>query len=170
MNFKFPQFSAIALDTIVTNCSADGIAFLQAMLMWNPSKRPTAAQALKDDYFIKTNQKLGPQSVNSTKITNNNQRNNISNFGDWNKSLAHMDDKNNSNSRNALDSPNVDNTSIQQLQQQLGTHASRNSLLKSGLSVKDQYLSRTRYIAGQNTKNATYRNSGELYKKLKKKM
>ncbi|CAG2122392.1 unnamed protein product, partial [Medioppia subpectinata] len=53
---------------------------------------------------------------------------------------------------------------IQQLQQQIGSHASRNSsnnssLLKSGLSVKEQYLARSRYVAGQTVKNASYRNS-----------
>jgi len=165
MNFRFPQFSPMPLESIVSNCHIDGIAMLEDMLRWNPSRRPTAIQSLKYNYF-KVNQKLGPQQVNNlTAKTPFVQNKSLNNYLD--KTVPNpIENDNNLNGRlkNVYNgSPNVDNNSIQQLQQQIGTHASRNStnsVLKSGLSVKDQYLARTRYVAGQNTKNASYRNSG----------
>ena len=159
------------LDSIVTNSHADGIVLLEDMLRWNPSRRPTAMQSLKYNYF-KVNQKLGPnpQPINNL-IGNNTSFNN-------NKTSNNFLDKSSSNlneSETLLngklvkydlnESPNLDNNSIQQLQQQIGSQASRNSsnsVLKSGVSIKDQYMARSRYIAGQNTKNASYRNSGQL--------
>ncbi len=161
MNFRFPQFSPMPLESIVSNCHPDGIAMLNDMLQWNQSRRPTALQSLKYNYF-KVSQKLGPQQINNlTAKTTLNQ-----NYSDKTAPNPIESDNNiNGRLKNIYNgSPNVDNNSIQQLQQQIGTHASRtstNSLLKSGLSVKDQYLARSRYIAGQNTKNASYRNSGE---------
>jgi hypothetical protein len=149
------------LESIVSNCHPDGIAMLNDMLQWNQSRRPTALQSLKYNYF-KVSQKLGPQQINNlTAKTTLNQ-----NYSDKTAPNPIESDNNiNGRLKNIYNgSPNVDNNSIQQLQQQIGTHASRtstNSLLKSGLSVKDQYLARSRYIAGQNTKNASYRNSGE---------
>ncbi|CAG2119845.1 unnamed protein product, partial [Medioppia subpectinata] len=57
MNFRFPQFSPMPLDSIVSNSHADGIVLLEDMLRWNPSRRPNAVQSLKYNYF-KVNQKL----------------------------------------------------------------------------------------------------------------
>src|SRR5690606_9537554 len=51
MNFRFPQFSHIPVETVVTNLSPEGLQILKDMLQWNPAKRPTAAQSLKYDYF-----------------------------------------------------------------------------------------------------------------------
>jgi hypothetical protein len=47
MNFKFPQFSTTPLSTVIPNASKDGILLIEIMLSWNPSKRPTAQQALR---------------------------------------------------------------------------------------------------------------------------
>ena len=51
MNFKFPQFSATAMNKIVPNASPDAVKLISDMLRWNPDKRPTAQQALKYSYF-----------------------------------------------------------------------------------------------------------------------
>ncbi|XP_018906116.1 serine/threonine-protein kinase ICK isoform X3 [Bemisia tabaci] len=51
MNFKFPQFVRVPLNTIVPNASHDAIVLLEALLHWNPSKRPTAQHALRQAYF-----------------------------------------------------------------------------------------------------------------------
>ena len=51
MNFKFPLFSAIALESVVANASADGTALLAQLLLWNPSKRPTTTAALRMPFF-----------------------------------------------------------------------------------------------------------------------
>jgi hypothetical protein len=154
------------LESIVSLCNTDGIAMLNDMLQWNPARRPTALQSLKYNYF-KVSQKLGPQQINNlTAKTTLNQNKSLTNYSEKTAPNPIENDNNiNGRLKNIYNgSPNVDNDSIQQLQQQIGTHASRtstNSLLKSGLSVKDQYLAKSRYIAGQNTKNASYRNSGE---------
>ncbi|XP_034241338.1 probable serine/threonine-protein kinase DDB_G0268078 isoform X2 [Thrips palmi] len=51
MNFKFPQFSRTPLSTLIPSASKDGIQLLDLFLMWPPSKRPTAQQALRYPYF-----------------------------------------------------------------------------------------------------------------------
>ncbi|OQR70456.1 serine/threonine-protein kinase ICK-like [Tropilaelaps mercedesae] len=42
MNFRFPQFTEMSLESLVPNCSPEGITLLRDMLRWNPSRRPTA--------------------------------------------------------------------------------------------------------------------------------
>ena len=149
------------LETIVSSCHSDGITMLQDMLLWNPSDRPTAIQSLKYNYF-KVNQKLGPQlTTNSNSQPARVQSKTLDHsFAD--AILGRTKLNNETNNEKIIDSP-IDNMSIQQLQQQIGTHPSRSSsinTMKSGVSIKDQYLARSRYIAGQNTKNASYKNSG----------
>jgi len=51
MNFKFPQFSATPLSSIIPSASKEAIALMQDMLRWAPSKRPSAQQALRYPYF-----------------------------------------------------------------------------------------------------------------------
>lgn len=53
MNFKFPQFSCIPMETIVPNGSPECAVLLSHLLHWNPSKRPTTSAALKYPYFAK---------------------------------------------------------------------------------------------------------------------
>ncbi|PSN31704.1 hypothetical protein C0J52_23621, partial [Blattella germanica] len=48
MNFKFPQFSPTPLNTLIPNASKDAILLIEDMLRWNPSKRPTAQQSLRN--------------------------------------------------------------------------------------------------------------------------
>lgn len=47
MNFKFPQFKRIALNTVVPNASRDGIHLMELLLSWNPIRRPSAQSALR---------------------------------------------------------------------------------------------------------------------------
>lgn len=49
MNFKFPLFKRLALNTVVPNASRDGIHLLEVLLSWNPIRRPSAQSALR--YF-----------------------------------------------------------------------------------------------------------------------
>ena len=44
MNFRWPQCVPTNLRTLVPNASNEGIQIMRDMLMWNPHKRPTAAQ------------------------------------------------------------------------------------------------------------------------------
>lgn len=47
MNFKFPQFKRLALNTVVPNASRDGIHLMELLLSWNPIRRPSAQSALR---------------------------------------------------------------------------------------------------------------------------
>ena len=44
MHFKFPSMVTTNLKSIVRNAGAEGIRLMQDLLMWDPQKRPTAAQ------------------------------------------------------------------------------------------------------------------------------
>lgn len=43
MNFRFQQSQGIALESIVNTISGDGMKLMKDMLLWNPEKRPSAA-------------------------------------------------------------------------------------------------------------------------------
>ncbi|XP_068247374.1 serine/threonine-protein kinase MAK isoform X2 [Palaemon carinicauda] len=58
MNFKFPQFSATPLTTLIPNASPDAIQLMSEMLHWNPARRPTAQQSLRFPYFKDQNQDM----------------------------------------------------------------------------------------------------------------
>ena len=66
MNFKFPQFSATPLASIipqvvivffsvflqpVTQASKEAVSLMEDMLRWDPKKRPSAEKALRYPYF-----------------------------------------------------------------------------------------------------------------------
>lgn len=51
MHFKFPRFVPTPLEKLVPNASADALSLLADLLIYDPKKRPTAAQALQHPYF-----------------------------------------------------------------------------------------------------------------------
>lgn len=51
MNFKFMQMRPTALKELISNASPEAIQLMRDMLMWDPKKRPTCAQALRYPYF-----------------------------------------------------------------------------------------------------------------------
>jgi len=51
MNFKFPQIAAPAFNTLVPNAGPEGVQLMRDMLKYDPSKRPSAAQALQYPWF-----------------------------------------------------------------------------------------------------------------------
>lgn len=51
MNFKFMQMKATPLKDLITNASPEAIQLMRDMMMWDPKKRPTCAQALRYPYF-----------------------------------------------------------------------------------------------------------------------
>ncbi|XP_006811103.1 serine/threonine-protein kinase MAK-like [Saccoglossus kowalevskii] len=65
MNFKFPQCVTVNLKTIIPNASNEGLTIINDMLLWNPQKRPTAAQTLRYPYF-QVGQNLGSRPVQKT--------------------------------------------------------------------------------------------------------
>lgn len=66
-HFKLPSMVPTSLKSLVRNASDDGITVMQHMLMWDPQKRPTAAQSLQYPYF-QVGQTLGkptPKAVHT---------------------------------------------------------------------------------------------------------
>lgn len=157
MNFRFPQFSQIPIETVVPNLSKDALLLLKEMLQWNPAKRPTAAQCMKFAYF--QNVDISSQ-ITEKLVTNVKTAPNMSEF----KKSSSVYHSNSKTVPSYVGSPNVDNHSIQQLQLQIGSQVMANGTNKASnktaLSIKDQYLSRSRYVAGQNTKSSMYKSSG----------
>ncbi|XP_071836827.1 serine/threonine-protein kinase ICK-like [Apostichopus japonicus] len=60
MNFRFPTCVPTHLRSLIPNASKDGIQLMIDMMLWNPQKRPSAAQSLRYSYF-QVGQHLGPK-------------------------------------------------------------------------------------------------------------
>lgn len=60
MNFTFPHFIKTELSVIVVDASQTAIRLMEDMLRWNPIRRPTAQQSLRNPYF----------QIGSHKVTN----------------------------------------------------------------------------------------------------
>lgn len=181
MNFRFPQFTAIPLETVVTNLTPDGLQLLRDMLQWNPEKRPSAVQALKHPYFANMSLPVTPATAAQDRpAANIKTAPNISEYNKMSTKMSNTVYKANSKTMPGyIGSPNVDNHSIQQLQLQIGNNngtfhinhnnnnsnsKGENNIATNGLSIKEQYLSRSRYVAGQNVKPAfnSNRNIGDV--------
>lgn len=165
MNFRFPQFSSIPIETVVSNLSPDGIKLLQDMLQWNPHKRPTAVQALKYPYFQNVTLSSGSHHHGDKSVFNVKTAPNLSEY--QRKPAGLYKSIPSKTVPSYIGSPNVDNHSIQQLQMQIDNHQlstnndstttstaavatinSNGALVNGNSNVIDQYLSRSRYVAG----------------------
>ncbi|KAJ7377270.1 hypothetical protein OS493_030081 [Desmophyllum pertusum] len=51
MNFKFMQVMPTPLKDLIPNASPEAVQLMRDMMMWDPKKRPTCAQALRYPYF-----------------------------------------------------------------------------------------------------------------------
>ena len=51
MNFRWPQCVPTNLKTLIPNASNEAIQLMKDMLLWNPNKRPTAAQVCTTKSF-----------------------------------------------------------------------------------------------------------------------
>lgn len=60
MNFKFPQMAKTPLHLLIPHASPEAIDLMNAMMAYDPAKRPTAASALLHPYFQSVN--IPPQS------------------------------------------------------------------------------------------------------------
>lgn len=78
MNFKFPAFSPIPLESIVPNCSPEGITLISQLLDWNPSKRPTSSSVFRCPYFTKDPPVAALSSGTTNNVINSNRNTSIS--------------------------------------------------------------------------------------------
>ena len=44
MNFRWPQMVPTPLKNLIPSANIDGLTIMRDMMLWDPSKRPTAAQ------------------------------------------------------------------------------------------------------------------------------
>eukprot|EP00118_Oscarella_pearsei_P015934 m.148135 g.148135 ORF g.148135 m.148135 type:complete len:531 (+) comp38490_c1_seq16:3913-5505(+) len=51
MNFRFPRCTGTPLSRLLPSASQEGIQLLEATLLWDPKRRPTASQALRYPFF-----------------------------------------------------------------------------------------------------------------------
>ena len=51
MRFKFPQYAPVNLAQMMPTASHEAVDLMRDLLLWDPARRPTAAQALGYPYF-----------------------------------------------------------------------------------------------------------------------
>ena len=194
MNFKFPQFSTISFESLVPNACPEGIALLTETLYWNPSKRPTTSQALRSGYFKnQPNKDMAMRGSNASQhqqqqqsfvqsrhnnssssikqqLTNHNHNQYVSND---HHSVATHRTKKHSDSDGYNGSSNYQSGHFN-ADEVFGDddyrvhETSTSSKIKASSSftnLKDQYLNRSRYIAGQSSslnRSSSFRTSGQL--------
>lgn len=52
LNFKWNRYVKTDLKKLIPNANSDGIALIEAMLSWEPKKRPTANQVSFFDFNL----------------------------------------------------------------------------------------------------------------------
>ncbi|XP_074605667.1 serine/threonine-protein kinase dyf-5 [Brevipalpus obovatus] len=182
MNFKFPLMTSISFESVVSNACPQGISMMVETLKWNPSKRPTVAQSLRCPYFqqqkIGTSQSQGtPSSNRSTLRSQSNSLNNLPREMVLSKSVPKNRKLASSPPQDDLIAPFEKSNIFSRKQQQHSNVDSNENTIKitdeggeenlahknqNGLSAKDRYMAKSRYIAGQNTKNVTHIGSSNV--------
>lgn len=51
IDYKFPQFKSVQLSVLIPSASQDAVNLITSLCSWDPSKRPTAAEALQHPFF-----------------------------------------------------------------------------------------------------------------------
>jgi serine/threonine protein kinase len=179
MNFKFPLFSAIALETVVTNACPEGVALLSQLLLWNPAKRPTTAGVLRHPYFQKysttiqssrrmSSTKLIPKSsIPVTKSDYHVSHEDSNELKGMKSSLTYSElaDGNNSSIRNVHsesdESEILVNKTTGTLQQQSRSSTDSTLTRASRMSLKDQSVSRSARNAPGQMMNSSSRSARE---------
>jgi len=68
MNFRFPHFDPTPLGTLIPSCPGDGIRLMEALLRYDPAKRPSCAQVIQNPYF-KSHQRSNSRRSTPKRIT-----------------------------------------------------------------------------------------------------
>lgn len=178
MNFKFPQFTAIALESIVTNACSEGVTFLTELLYWNPNNRPTTTSALRHSYFrnFGTGHRMSGQSNGSAvkanlrpsqtqpedratqklhhqqkqeQFKNNSNHDDVFNYSTRGSIGKSVSTGNFNSSIKKDESIRNNEESSDKSQKATASRVSANSITRN--SIKDQYLNRSRYITAQSS-------------------
>lgn len=51
INYQFPQFKGVHLSVVIPSASDDAVNLIASLCSWDPSKRPTAMEALQHPFF-----------------------------------------------------------------------------------------------------------------------
>jgi len=51
INYQFPEFAGVHLSVLIPSASSDAISLITSLCSWDPSKRPTAVEALQHPFF-----------------------------------------------------------------------------------------------------------------------
>jgi len=143
MNFKFPQFKKTPLSSIINNACGEGISLLEAMLHWNPSKRPTAQFSLRQPYFQVGQRLSGVVYDDRLSARNNNFSSNPSG-----RPMVYLPPQvHNFPERDFSELLGPKIVSGEQKENQGWFEESQ----RKRISAKQHYLSTSRYIVGQST-------------------
>ncbi|KAM1034384.1 hypothetical protein PS1_038067 [Malus domestica] len=52
LNYEFPQLRSVGLSAMVPSASRSAVQLISSLCSWDPSARPTAAEALKHPFFV----------------------------------------------------------------------------------------------------------------------
>lgn len=181
MNFRFPQFSEMPMSSIIRKISKEGLHILRDMLRWNPAQRPNTIQSLRYPYF-QVGQKLGIQgnhiiSQQKQSYHDNQPRPLVEKESNL-QNLISKEDKQLPRKRwgqqaSIEDFSEMENTNVllkqsKQSEDKISgnNYSSRKDgaqiempMTRSRMSAKQHYLTKARYIAGQNTRNVSYQDT-----------
>ncbi|KAF0290054.1 Serine/threonine-protein kinase ICK [Amphibalanus amphitrite] len=148
ISFTFPQFSPTPLETLIPNASPEAIHLIRDMLLWNPSKRPTAQNAIRYSYF-QVGQKLGGGNAGGA-------------MGSQAASNAYIGQTGNVRRSNKWDDDDfkdvMGNMQSSTVGGRGGGGGGDGRSQSRHMTAKQVYLNKSRYVAGHNTKNAQYGN------------
>ncbi|EEF42474.1 cyclin-dependent kinase F-4 isoform X2 [Ricinus communis] len=51
INYQFPQFGGVQLSALIPSASEDAVNLIKSLCSWDPSKRPSAGEALQHPFF-----------------------------------------------------------------------------------------------------------------------
>jgi len=63
MQFRYPQFVPTPLSQLIPNASAEGVALMQDLMLYDPQQRPTVSQSLQYPFFQANNAIPAPLST-----------------------------------------------------------------------------------------------------------
>lgn len=163
MNFRFPQFSEMSLQSLIPKASKEGITLLKDLLRWNPSRRPTAVMASHYPYFQGSQKTMARGSRNVSgyqrQLTNYQDtaiRENVPPSTEEKKPLR--DKWGNKITGDNYPSPPESKAEKEKKMEYQNAH----DMQPSRLSTNRNYLRKPSYLGGSNNRNVMYNDSARI--------